>query len=188
MKHRLFLAIDLPIEFRSSVANLYSQLDSLKLPVDWEPVEKLHMTLNFLGKVDGGLIPSILKSVGDICRQTSIFNLQPYFMETLYSRHQRSLIYLLPIGDTQILADFQKQISATLNDLKLPQPGRFLPHFTIGRLQRTDPVSTKKFLDQVEELDFSPLPSFLVEKITLYESLISRAGSKYVKLHHLPLG
>jgi RNA 2',3'-cyclic 3'-phosphodiesterase len=182
LKHRLFLSIDLPVDQRSSVADIQARLNRFNLPVIWEPLEKIHLTLNFMGKIPGETIPDILSRVGRICSHYTPFSLQPYFLETLYSRHDPTIIYLAPSGDVEILKNFQKEISAELDDLLLPQSRKFLPHFTIGRLKRTDPVATKKFIDQLSDFEITPLPQFQVDKVVLYESFVTKSGSTFQKI------
>ena len=91
-------------------------------------------------------------------------------------------MYLGIGGDVDALKQLQKTLGATLSTLTLPQQTRFLPHILIGHLPKSDPVTIKRLLGQVDDLEIQPLPKFTVDKITLFESLLSRSGSTYQKL------
>lgn len=182
MKHRTFLAIGLPNDQQQLVANLQKKLTPFKLSVVWEKLEKIHLTLNFLGRLTDEQLRTVKSSIGQTTSGFREFTLQLSFLETLYQRHSETIIYLAPTGDVQILSQLQKSLSSTLNSLLLPQPSRFLPHFTIGHLKRTDPVSTKSFINVLSDFEFTSFPEFTVKNLTLYESFLSRTGSTYQKL------
>lgn len=158
---------------------LQQKLERLNLPVSWEPAEKLHLTLNFLGSLPAENINVLRTRIAPVIRSYPVFKLTPFFLETLYNRHDSSLVYLAPTGDVEILKNLQKDLRAVLNDLRLPQANRFLPHITIGKFKKADPVMIKQFLGQIAEFPFASLSSFEVNKVTLYESFLTRQGSSY---------
>lgn len=162
-------------------------MDQFQAPVVWEPSAKLHLTLNFLGELPDEAIARLYKKLSPVIAAFPAFSLTPTFLETLYHRHEPSLIYLAPRGDISILTDLQKAIRQALNDLRLPQTSRFMPHIVVGRLKRTDPVATKTYLDQLgtyEPASFSP---FSISRITLYESHLTKVGSFYQRVHSFAL-
>ncbi|KKU55442.1 MAG: 2'-5' RNA ligase [Candidatus Amesbacteria bacterium GW2011_GWA2_47_11] len=182
MTHRLFIAIDPPPSIRSGVRRLQSRLAHLDLPVNWEDTDKLHLTLNFLGRIPDQNLGPITTTLTRVAAAMTQFSLEPMFLETLYQRHDNSIIYIGFAGDIDLLKKMQKSLSLSLSKLSLPQPRRFLPHLTIGRLKRTDPTLTKRYLDQIRAQNFRPLPVFTVDKIILYESFLTKAGSHYQKV------
>ncbi len=182
MKHRLFFAIDLPDPCRSAVVDLQTRLDRLGLPVMWEEPAKLHLTLHFLGPTPQEQINSFTPGLQKLARSAPAFSLTPYFLETLYRRHEASLVYIGMEGDLTALKNLHKSLAGLLSGYQLPAQNRFFPHITIGRLRRDDPVTTKNFLSRIDAVDIQPLPSFLVDHLTLYESDLSPAGSHYQKI------
>jgi RNA 2',3'-cyclic 3'-phosphodiesterase len=182
LKHRLFVAIDIPTELFSQIHSLQSRIDKLKLPVTWQPQEKIHLTTNFLGDIADETFQSVRNAIKAAIVNTPPFQLTPYFLETLYSRHEPAKIYLAPSGDIDILTALQSQLNFEFAARQLPQQPRFLPHITIGHLKKADPTTTKSFLDELSRLEFSPLTTFTVDHITLYESLISQAGSHFQRV------
>ncbi|MEK7090875.1 MAG: RNA 2',3'-cyclic phosphodiesterase [Patescibacteria group bacterium] len=171
MKHRLFIAIDLPETTLSEIAALQPQLDKLELPIVWE--KHLLLTLNFLGLADPGAITPLIPSFHS-------FALQPLYLDTLYSRHEPTILYL-SLAKSPELTDLQSSLSLSLSQIT-PQPRKFLPHITLGHLKRTDPVSTKRYMDILSDFNSPQFSPFTVDKIVLYQSLISQAGTTYQKL------
>lgn len=153
------------------VAALQPQLDKLKLPIIWE--KHPHLTLNFLGLADP-------KDITPLIPAFRSFTLQPLYLDTLYNRHEPTILYL-SIAKSEELMDLQNSLSLSLSQIT-PQPRRFLPHITLGHLKRTDPVSTKRYMDILSGFESPQFSSFSVDKITLYQSLISQASTTYQKL------
>lgn len=181
MTHRLFIAIDLPPDQRSLVSGTLETLAKSSLPVNWEPRQKLHITLNFIGRLDDSTQTALRSRLQAITSRTAPFSLQFYFLEGLYRRHSGSLVYLTPAGDIPALLSLQKSLVSLLADMAIPQPLRFTPHLLLGRLIKSDPVSAKKTLARISDLDFTPLPPFTVSAVTLYESFLTKAGAYHQK-------
>jgi 2'-5' RNA ligase len=187
LKHRLFVAIDLPSTHKLLIAALTSTPQFQALPVIWEPPHKLHLTLNFIGSVDRETLARIQTSLQGVASRTSTFQLHLPFLETLYRRHLGSLVYLAPSGDLDQLAQLQSLLSSVIKNLAIPQPVRFLPHVMIGRLIKSDPVSTKATLSQIKDLSFTPPDPFTVSTFTLFESHLSKNGSVYRPIKYYSL-
>jgi RNA 2',3'-cyclic 3'-phosphodiesterase len=182
LKHRLFIAIDIPDPVRTEIASLQHQLDDLGLPVVWEDPKKLHLTLHFLGSTPNEQMLNLMSALRKELHTFSAFSLTPYFLETLYKRHEPSLIYVGLQGDLEALKLLQRSLGDLLTEFRLPAQNKFLPHITIGRLKRDDPVNTKLFLDKIDIVDIKPLSTYTVDNVVLYESHLSKQGSFYQKL------
>ncbi len=187
MKHRLFIAIEIPETFYPSVKELQGRINSLKVPVEWEDLDRLHLTLNFIGRVDDSDLSAIRGQMRSIIAQFPKFILKPMFLESLYSRHDGSKIYLAPGGDVNILKELQESLGEKLSEMNLPRQSRFLPHIKLGTYKKADPTTTKQFMDKVSEIELGDWMEFSVERITIFESLLSRTGSHYQRLASFPL-
>lgn len=187
MKHRLFIAIEIPETFYPSVKELQGRINALKVPVEWQDLDRLHLTLNFIGRVDDSELPAVRGQMRSIIAQFPKFILKPMFLESLYSRHDGSMIYLAPGGDVNILKELQESLGEKLNEMNLPRQSRFLPHITIGTYKKADPTTIKQFMDKVSEIELGDWMEFSVERITIFESMHSRTGSHYQRLASFPL-
>ena len=180
LKHRLFIAIDLPESSKGEIIFVQKELDKLGLPIVWENPDHCHITLNFLGHVDHLILHQIKSLITEEVKNIPPFSLRPLYLETLYSRHEPTILYL-SLAKSEELIDLQNSLSLSLSPIT-PQPRKFLPHIAIGYLRRTDPVSTKRAIDMVSNQEAPVLSEFLVDHITLYKNLLSATGSTYQKL------
>jgi len=179
MKHRLFLAINIPEELTREIVTLQTRLDRLGLPIRWEDPEKLHLTLNFIGKVDEEKQSKIESLAGKIAADSFSFSLTPVFLETMYKKHETSHVYLGMGGELDRLKNLQGLLASAISEMFIAQPNKYLPHITIGKLKKMDPVMTKDVLQKIREIDIEPLPEFTIDDFSLFESLLSRDGSHY---------
>lgn len=183
MKHRVFLALEIPQSQKNLIEELQAKLVLFAPDIIWEPSEKFHLTLNFLGKTDEEKLNPLVDSHIQIwCNRHPSFSLKFNFLETMYRRHESSFVYLSPQGNLDDLYSLQQDFSQELDKLTLPVQVKFLPHVTIGKLERAEPNMTKQRLEHLSEFEFSPFPAFNVNSVTLFKSYLSRAGSHYQKL------
>lgn len=187
MKHRIFIGIDLPPQQKDLIAHFQSSLLSHRAYLSVEPPEKLHLTLNFLGRIEEEILNDLQRRLPEWLAPVSAFSLRFSFLESLYRRHETSLVYLAPTGDIDQLKELHQGLNIHLSELKLSQPERFLPHVTIAKFAKSDPLTTKTWLDQIVDFPFSPLPVFSVDTVTVFESLLSKHGSTYRKIGNFKL-
>jgi len=179
LKHRLFTAFRPPLQNIGEIITFQKKLISLNFPITWEPPEKIHLTLNYLGRLTDEQAFTAKKMLGETIRGTTPFELRPLFLETLYKRHEQSIIYLSVGGDTEALEEFQETLSGKFRRIDIPQPEKYSAHITLGRMQRTDPVTTKAFLDKLDDIEAPVFLPFTPEEVICYKSLVSKTGSTY---------
>lgn len=182
MKHRTFLAIPLPPQYYEIISNI--QLDLCKkAPFIPEKIEKMHITLSFLGRVEEEIVSSLKnRSLPRLFKETNMFPIELKFIESMYRKRESSFVYLAPsVGDKEV-KEMHEKIVDILSNFNIPQPQRFMPHMVIAKTPKSDPETTKKWLDNLDNYEFEGLPSFNVEKITFYESFLSKKGSTYQRL------
>lgn len=183
MKHRLFTAIALPEAVSQEITRLQKDLDRLKLPVIWD--KSFHLTLNFLGQVTDSETGTIKNLVQQAVQPFNTFSIKPLYLDTLYSRHDPTILYL-SLSKSEQLLELQDSLASALSSIT-PQPRKFLPHITIGHFKRTDPVTTKHFIDLVSDFAAPEFSEILVDKVILYESLLSKAGTTYRQISQFML-
>ena len=154
-------------------------MEQLNLPLRLEDPSKFHITLNFLGKVEEEKFPELNRLINNCASSHQQFELAPGYLDCMYKKHADSYVYLGLSGDLETLKQIHKSLSLSLSDINIPQPERFFGHITISRFKKADPVSIKRTMDQVRDIEFNPLKTFVVDRLLLYESLLSDKGSHY---------
>lgn len=152
----------------------------------WEKPEKLHLTLNFLGRLDDSQISAVSAQVAKICDRTTAFSSSTGFIAALYKRHEQSLVYLDLSGDLEPLIQLQKTLSLSLAQLSFSQPRRYFPHITLGKIKKSDPVTVKSQLGKIDDAHLKVTAKFAIDHLTLYESLVSDKGSTYQRIQVFP--
>ena len=175
---RLFVALDLPARPRSALAAFRDGAD----PRVWRPVpdEALHITLVFLGHRP----PGVAARVGDVVRATARPAADLALGGPLLLPPRRARALCAEVEDRSgALGALQARLAGALADAELHEPERraYRPHATVARLRagerapRTPPGG-------------GPEPvAFDGEAVTLYRSLLSRAGASYEPLLRVPL-
>ena len=83
------------------------------------------------------------------------------------------------VSKAKALEEFQETLSEKFRRIDIPQPEKYSAHITLGRMQRTDPVTTKAFLDKLDDIEAPVFSPFTPEEVICYKSLVSKTGSTY---------
>ncbi len=188
---RAFIAIDLTPEIQERLDQVSDQLkDRLKsAPIRWVPVENIHLTLKFLGKVSMAnfeMLTSIIQTVtsGHQPFEISIGGLGAY-----PKLHHPRVIWV-GVEAPQDLAMAQRSLETETARLGYAREDRpFSPHLTLGRVARN--ASTRDIRATAEELTSFKV-GFLgvvrVQAVRLYQSDLKPDGAVYKCLFSAPLG
>ena len=172
---RLFIAALLPEEIRIRLGDYIKAVRHLCEGVRWENVDKLHVTLKFLGSVENAKAPEIGSIIGGLSRLYTPF-------ETAFSgaggfpdlKHPR-VIYV-GLSANPGLSSLQASIEEALEPLGFEREGRpFIPHVTIGRVKSK--LRIREPLPDPEPYEFA------IDEIGLIKSETRRDGSIYTPLH-----
>lgn len=171
---RLFIAAFLPEETKDALFRHVQSLRSSLRGVRWEPREKLHVTLRFLGDVDESCLENISADVGSaVCGSGSVecgFN---DFCLFPGSRNPRVLALGL-VKSEQFQSLFDKvQIAVLQNGFEM-EKREFIPHVTLGRI-RGD-------FEGIGEIPRPDGTEFSIKGIGIVKSELGPRGSRYTSL------
>ena len=181
---RLFIAIELNDEARAAIdeerQRLWTAMGEASRDLRWVRREHLHLTLAFLGEVDGALADAVISVL------TPDLDRAPYEMTlgglgTFPPRGAPRTLWLGLMGGAEDTIALQalvaRRLAAVVPDrLREGQP--FKPHLTLarwrergGQLSMRPPAQSGRALAVV-----------LVERVTLFESRLSTGGPSYTAL------
>lgn len=176
---RLFVGLSLPPMLAQQLALLGGGIEGAR----WEAPEKLHLTLRYLGSVDGGeraQLDECLRSV-----RADPFSLTVRGCGHFPPRGEPRSLWL-GLADSPALAHLHDQLEAALREAGFEPDARgFVPHITLARLKRSP---SKKVAAWLGMHALWNAPPFDVDAFTLYSSILSPAGSKYTPQTVYPLG
>lgn len=162
--YRLFIAIDPPEDVRDQLKQICYGLPSAR----WFDEDQLHITLRFLGEVDGGVFADIRQALAEVSAAPFKVTIKGvgYFPPRQDPKHLWA-----GIEKNDQLNHLRNKIESTLVRAGLPAEGRkFVGHITLARLKDTPASKVAPFL---QEFSLFRLPPFPVTQFCLYSSYLS---------------
>ncbi len=183
---RLFIAVPTPPHIVRQVAQVREELRAAGADVRWEPDEKLHATLKFLGDTEETTVPRIEEALSGIAgRQASI----PVDYRDLgaFPDVHRPRVLWVGMGDaTGALTGLQREIDAAMSSLGFPREDRpFHAHLTLGRVK--GPRNLRVLLTIMESSTLKT-EQVTIRSVELVRSTLRPEGSVYTVLHAFPFG
>jgi 2'-5' RNA ligase len=169
MVMRLFVAIALP----EDVARLLALLQIGVPGARWQTREQLHLTLRFIGEVDGRDRAAIDDALASI--SAPAFSAELKGVGSFGGKRPHALWAGAAANDA--LLHLQRKIESALQRIGLEADRRkYTPHVTLARLKGTQNGHVLDFLTDHALYASGP---FAVEGFILYSSLLSAGGSIY---------
>lgn len=176
---RIFAAIDLPEAIRQRLAILGGGLPGAR----WVAPESLHLTLRFIGEVDGLGFEDVAEALAGVDFDPFDLSLEGVgHFETARKPHT----LWAGVAPSRPLQRLHGSVDMALQRAGLPPEGRkYQPHVTLARLKDTPPGRVSEFLAANATLRTEP---FRVDGFTLYSSFLSRSGALYRPEAEFPFG
>lgn len=167
----LFIAISLPQEIKSQLQRLCFGLPS----VNWTEVENLHLTLFYIGIVEGNSFLDIEEKLKELTFPS--FSLTIKGIGCLHKKNQGEV--RADVYPTESLSQLYQMIKKVLNELHLERSIRaFSPHITLGRYERLNENKLRDYLET--NFSFNTKP-FEVNEIILMSSETTKHHTFYVE-------
>ena len=166
---RLFVGLSIPDEIASGLARLQSGVPGAR----WQRREQLHLTLRFIGEIDG----RDATAVDDALSLISVpkFSLELHAVGTFGGRDPRELWAGVRANDA--LMHLQRKIETAIQRAGLvADPRKFTPHVTLARLKASP---RGRVMDYLTDHALYASPPFEVREFLLYSSTLSANGSIY---------
>lgn len=181
MKNRLFISLNLPnpvvdqmIAIRDSVSNNKN--------VKWEPKEKLHLTIKFIGDVSLETTIEISNDLTLIENYSSIKCSLTKF--GFYYRDNKPVILWVGLETDIILNKLVVELNEKLKNFNiLVEQRKFNPHITLLRIKNDPEIN---FVNNFKNFTFEPI-LFTANSVTLYKSILHQEGSKYFEFKNYKL-
>jgi len=175
---RLFVALPLPEDLQDRLAALAEPLPGVR----WLPPENLHVTLRFIGDVEGHQAREIDAELARV--EMPAF---PAAMRGIECHGNGGKARMLWVGieSDGALATLQGRVEAALRRAGFPPEGRkFRPHVTLARIKSNPGARMQGFLSRNGLYRSAP---FQADRFVLYSSLLSPAGARYTPEASYPL-
>lgn len=174
---RLFTALEIPRDAALSLSLLRGGLPGAR----WIDVENYHITLRFIGDVEGHVADDIANELDRVRRPAFTLALSGV---GAFGQKKPHAVWA-GVTASPDLSALQAEIERICQRLGVsPDPRKFMPHVTLARLRNTSPVEVATYLSA--RGNFSAAP-FRVGRFVLMSSRDSVGGGPYIVEEAWPL-
>ena len=186
MRHRIFIAINLPENIKKELSSFQGKWP--KLPVRWVKPENLHITLAFLGYLSDEELLEIIKITKEVASRNQPFSIN--LNKILYGPPKKMPPRMVWIeGEkSRELAKLQIDLENSLTGSRIsfePEKREFKPHITLGRIRQWEFRQIEP--EERPNVDEDISLNFEVNSIEVMESQLKRGGAEYMVLESAPL-
>lgn len=188
-RQRLFISLDIPQAIRQAAAEVQERLRELQHPyglhpnwdISWTRPEGMHLTLKFLGQVEGKQVPEIQTALLEAGRIFRPITIQIGGLGAFPTSRAPRVIWL---GIEELnggLDRLQKRLDELLAPLGfLPETRDFHPHLTLGRVK--SPKGHETLVKALEDQKTVRLGKWRLEELDLMQSTLQPGGAIYTKV------
>ncbi len=182
---RTFAAIKIPEELQNKLGSIQNELKTIPGRITWVAPENIHLTLKFLGEVEGRKLDKITRELNKASEVCSPFMLE--FTELgAFPNLERPRVIWIGISGNEQLHRLQREVEQRLRKCGFaPESKRFSPHLTLGRIRS---LKDRPMLrTAVSSVRLPELEEFRIDNIYLMRSQLRPDGPWYTKLAVIPL-
>jgi len=193
---RLFIALDIDDAIRQRIARFLEGVRDFAPAARWVREESLHVTLKFIGYTPDEAVPRFEQGLAALRK--------PSFELTFrgcgfFPTPKSARVFWVGIQSGAELTSLATAIDDVTANFDVPRETHaFSPHLTLARKsggsgapsKRQGDGPNKVFQRLQEKLSAMPPPEFgtmTAREFFLYQSQLSRSGSRYTKLHRFAL-
>jgi 2'-5' RNA ligase len=174
---RLFVALPIPDAIAKGLMLLQGGVPGAR----WQSREQLHLTLRFIGEVDGSDMRALDDALAGI--DAPAFELQLHGVGQFGNKQPHTL--WAAARRTETLEHLARKVDAAIRRVGQPQDAhKFMPHITLARLRHADLDKMREWLT-AHALFTSD--QFAVDAFCLYSSKLTSDGSVYRVEQEYPL-
>lgn len=167
---RLFIALELPERVRERLFHMAGGVPGAR----WVPPGNMHVTVRFIGDVDGARFADIVDALGEVHKDRFTVRLGGLGR---FGEGRRTRVLWAGLAPSAELERLHGKIEAALVRSGVePDHRKFHPHVTLARLKAAKPGRVADFLAAHDGLTSEDIA---VDRFVLYSSLLGSEGAVY---------
>ncbi|HVO75545.1 MAG TPA: RNA 2',3'-cyclic phosphodiesterase [Ignavibacteriaceae bacterium] len=175
---RLFVALKIPDQVRKEIIRLRNSAFPGYHNYKWEPEDKIHLTLKFIGEIEEKLLEPVISELNFIedyqklnCRLTRF---------GFFFKNKEPKILWIGLSIQESVFDLVKQLNNRLEKFGVrPEKRDFKAHLTLMRIRKFVDMN---FIKSFEDFNI-PEIQFTAGEIVLFQSRLTAGGSDYTELN-----
>lgn len=175
---KLFAGIDLDSRARRECAQIAARLEAQGVRARFEPAEKLHVTLAFLGWVDADRLEPIVQTLQKMASACKPFTLQFDKIGAFPHERKPRVIWIGAHDQGEDFRELARSMRTQYADLGFSFEKDVIAHVTIARVKEGNA--------HLPMLDVKPI-RLSVKELTLFESLPAGRSTQYEVRLRAPL-
>lgn len=181
---RAFIAVELPEEIKSYLAQIETKLKSSKADVSWVSPANIHLTLKFLGEIDEVKLNRLIPIIEQTCADNGQFPANLSSFGAFPSTNSPRVVWAGAGKGNDRFKKIVSELEEKIEKIGVDKETRpFSAHITIGRVRSG--LNREKLIAALNALINEPktgFPEFMVTKLTLFKSTLSSKGPSYTAL------
>jgi 2'-5' RNA ligase len=167
---RLFTGLEIPADIGQTLSNLRGGLPGAR----WIDPENYHVTLRFIGDIDGMYANEVAMMLYRVNRKP--FEVKLRGLTSFGGKKPRAVV--ADIEPSRPLIELQAELERMMQRIGLDPEGRkFTPHVTLARLHD---ASSWDVADYLSVRGYFPSRVFTADRFVLFSSRASTGGGPYV--------
>lgn len=175
---RVFVGLTLPDAITEQLSSMCSGIPGAR----WVAPENQHITLRFVGEVDGGTLEELAIALAEV--RAPAFSLSLVGLGKFESARSVRAVWAAVTPQDPVAFLAAKVESAMVRAGLEPEHRKFKPHVTVGRLKDAPQGRVAEWMEQHGDVE---TPPFAVSEFVLYQSHLTKDGAYYEVLADYPL-
>lgn len=184
---RFFIALEIPKQNLAQFQAIQNSLHTLIPQARLTNLDKIHLTLAFLGEQPEELKDKLINIIKKTSFQIPSFEITPAYIDGFPSFHKPFVLWIGVKGDIDKLFLIAERIKDELEYLHLPiNERRFVPHISIAKLKNNFQIdrNLEEKLEKIAAGSFNPIK---ITAIKLFESAPDGSLHKHNTLAEIKL-
>lgn len=168
---RFFIALEIPSENRLQFQAIQAKLHTLIPQVKLTELDKIHLTLAFLGEQPDELKDRLVSIIQKAAEGVPSFEVTPAYIDGFPNIHHPNILWVGVKGDIDKVLLIREYIKDGLDSLHLPvDERRFVPHISIAKFNKEFSVDRNLEIN-LEKIMTENLTPITISSIKLFESV-----------------
>lgn len=184
---RLFLALELPPATADEIHGAVAPLRAATPELAWVPVQRLHLTLKFLGDGADARVAALVQATDRVAARHRAFEMTLGGVGAFPNFRRPRVVWMGVEGEPRLeLLYHDVEIAAA--EAGYEMEGRpFRPHVTLARVREPLPAEPTRALARAARAISYSTTAF-VDGLALFDSAARGSGAHYRRLHAATLG
>lgn len=183
---RFFIALEIPSQNLPQFQSIQNDLHTLIPQARLTSLDKLHLTLAFLGEQPDYLKDTLTSLIQSASLSIPLFEVTPAYIDGFPNLHHPNILWVGVKGDIDKVLLIRERVKDGLTNLHLPaDTRRFIPHISIAKINNFSiSQSLEVNLEKIMTLPFNPIK---ISSIKLFESIPANGMHKHNTLAEVKL-